>query len=120
VGTVTAAGLLLAALALIVLFTGRPAFLSPVALVVVAAIGIAALLLQVRLQPEAREQSKKLSFRVSVWLAALGVVFALAAVFGDIFHFKPAFVLTDALAGVGCFAVSGIIVLSALRRHRAP
>ena len=37
--TIIAAGLLLAALALVVLYTGRGAFLSPVALVVIAAIG---------------------------------------------------------------------------------
>ena len=50
--TIVAAGLLLAALALVVLYTSRRAFLSPVALVVVAAIGVAALLLQLRLRPD--------------------------------------------------------------------
>jgi hypothetical protein len=118
--TITAAGLLLLALAVIVFFTRRPAFLSPIALVVVAAIGIAALLLQVRLQPGARSQGKQGSSRVSVGFTALGVVFGLGAVFGDVFRFKPAFVLADALAAVGCFAVSGIIVLNALRKHRVP
>jgi len=39
--TLVAAGLLLAALALVVLYTSQRAFLSPVALVVVAAIGMA-------------------------------------------------------------------------------
>ncbi|HXM68057.1 MAG TPA: hypothetical protein VN911_15090, partial [Candidatus Acidoferrum sp.] len=50
--TIVAAGLLLGALALVVIYTGRGAFLSPVALVVIAAIGVAALLLQLRLRPD--------------------------------------------------------------------
>jgi hypothetical protein len=45
---VIAAGLLILALALVVIYTGPRAFVSPIALVVVAAIGVAALLLQVR------------------------------------------------------------------------
>src|SRR5580698_1344203 len=52
--TIIAAGLLLAALAVVVLYTSRRAFLSPVAMVVVAAIGVAALLLQRRLRPDLR------------------------------------------------------------------
>jgi hypothetical protein len=50
--TVIASGLLLLALALVVIYTGPAAFLSPVALVTVAAIGLAALLLQVRFRRE--------------------------------------------------------------------
>ena len=42
---ILAAGLLLLALGLVVIYTSRPAFSSPLALVVVAAIGLAALLL---------------------------------------------------------------------------
>ena len=45
-----AAGLLLVALALVVIYTSRGAFFNPLALVVVAAIGLAALLLQLRLR----------------------------------------------------------------------
>ena len=52
--TIIAAGLLLAALAVVVLYTSRRAFLSPIAMVVVAAIGLAALLLQRRLRPDLR------------------------------------------------------------------
>ena len=55
--TIIAAGLLLAALALVVLYTSRRAFLSPVAMVVVAAIGLVALLLQRRLRPDLRPTS---------------------------------------------------------------
>src|ERR1700692_1490808 len=47
--TIVAAGLLIGALALVVIYTGRGAFLSPVALVVIAAIGVGALLLPFRL-----------------------------------------------------------------------
>ncbi|MGC2139928.1 MAG: hypothetical protein WA627_19360, partial [Candidatus Sulfotelmatobacter sp.] len=53
--TIIAAGLLLAALAVVVLYTSRRAFLSPVAMVVVAAIGLVALLLQRRLRPDLRQ-----------------------------------------------------------------
>jgi hypothetical protein len=117
--TIVAAGLLLAALALVVLYTSRRAFLSPVALVVVAAIGVAALLLQIRLRPELPSSSvRSLSTRRSLWANLLGVVFAVVAVFADFLHLDPTFMLIAALAAVVCFAVSGIIVLNALRKRR--
>ena len=50
--SIVAAGLLLLALALVVIYTSRSAFFSPLALVVVAAIGLAALLLQLRLRKD--------------------------------------------------------------------
>ena len=50
--SILAAGLLLIALALVVIYTSRSAFLSPLALVVVAAIGLAALLLELRLRKD--------------------------------------------------------------------
>ena len=114
--TIVAAGLLLAALALVVLYTSRVAFLSPLALVVVAAIGIAALLLQVRLRPETGLRDSQPSPRGSLWFTALGVGSALGAVFGDVLHFKPWFMLTTALAAVVCFAISGIALLKLLRK----
>jgi hypothetical protein len=115
--TIVAAGLLLAALALVVLYTSRGAFLSPVALVVVAAIGVAALLLQLRLRPDL-SSSVQASSRAPLWLNALGVVFAVAAVFADVLHLDAPFMLIAALAAVVSFAVAGIIVLSALRKRR--
>jgi hypothetical protein len=115
--TIIAAGLLLAALALVVLYTSRRAFLSPVALVVVAAIGMAALLLQLRLRPNIA--SGAASARGPFWFNALGVVFAAAAVFGDLLHWNEVFTLIAALGAVVSFAVSGIIVLKALRKRRA-
>jgi uncharacterized membrane protein len=116
--TIIASGLLLADLGLVVLYTNRPAFLSPLALVVVAAIGIAALLLQVRLRPDAASQNAKSSPPGSLWLTALGVVFALGAVVGDVLHLRSGFMIVTALTTVVCFAVSGIALLNALRKRR--
>jgi hypothetical protein len=113
---IIAAGLLLAALALVVLYTSQRAFRSPVALVVVAAIGVAALLLQLRLRPDL-PSSARASIRGPLWLNAIGVVFAIAAVFADILHLNGFFVLIAALAALISFAISGIIVLNALRKR---
>src|SRR4029077_14730169 len=113
-----AAGLLLAALALVVLYTSSRAFLSPVALVVVAAIGVAALLLQFRLRPDLSSAAGAPSVRGPLWLNALGVVFAVGAVLADILHLNGVFVLIAALAAVISFAVSAIIVLGVLRKRR--
>ena len=111
--SLVAAGLLLLALALVVIYTSRGAFFSPVALVVVAAIGLAALLLQLRLRKDS-----KATIRAPLWLNVLGLVFAIGAVFADLFHFGPTLMLFAALGAVVCFAVSGISVLRALRREK--
>ncbi len=86
-------------------------------MVVVAAIGIAALLLQFRLRPEAISANEKGSSRGSLLLTALGVVFSVGAVFGDVIHLKPWFMLATALAAVVCFAISGVALLKALRKR---
>ena len=109
------AGLLLLALALVVIYTSRSAFSSPLALVVVAAIGMAALLLQLRLRTGTGAQVGK-RVRAPLWLNVLGLVFAIAAVAADFLHFSANLMLIAALASVGCFAVSGISVLRALRK----
>jgi amino acid transporter len=106
-----AAGLLLLALALVVLYTSRGAFLSPLALVVVAAIGLAALLLQLRLQ---RDTDKKV--HAPLWVNVLGLLFAISAVIADFLHVGVNLMLVAALAAVVCFAVSGVRVLRSLRR----
>ncbi len=137
--TVIAAGLLLAALAVVVLYTSRRAFLSPVAMVVVAAIGVAALLLQRRLRPDLRSDprsdlrpdlhsdhspatqlstSQAPPTRTPLRLNAAGVIFAIAAVFADVLHLNPALMLIAALAAVIAFALSAVIVLKALRTPR--
>ena len=116
VSTIIASGLLLAALALIVLYTSRRAFLSPLALVVIAATGLAALLLQVRLRPGAAAPNAQSCPRKSLWLTALGLIFATGAVFGDILRLRPGSILITAFAAVICFAVSGISLLNAFRK----
>jgi hypothetical protein len=120
---IIAAGLLLAALALVVLYTSRRAFLSPVAMVVVAAIGVAALLLQLRLRPDLSSSNPAssnpgLSITGPLGLNAAGVAFAIAAVVADVLHLNPAVMLIAALAAVVSFAIGGIIVLTALRKPR--
>ena len=115
--TIVAAGLLLAALSLVVLYTERGAFLSPVALVVIAAIGVAALLLQLRLRPDL-SSVRSSSARGPLWLNVLGIVFAIGALLADVLRLNEMFLLITALAAVVSFAVSGIIVLSALRKPR--
>jgi hypothetical protein len=112
-GTVVAAGLLLLALALVVIYTSRAAFFSPLALVVVAAIGLAALLLQLRLR-----KGLSATVRAPLWLNVLGLIFALAAVFADRLHLGVNLMQVAALLAILCFAISGIVVLHAMRRRR--
>jgi hypothetical protein len=111
-GTILAAGLLLIALALVVIYTSRNQFFSPLALVIVAAIGLAALLLQLRLR---RDLTARV--RSPLWLNISGIVFAVGAVFADVLHLSPAWMLVAALGAVVCFAISGIVVLNALRKR---
>ncbi len=108
-----AAGLLLLALAIVVIYTGRGAFLSPLALVVVAAIGLAALLLQLRLRKDLDR-----SIHAPLWLNILGLVFAIGAVFADVLRLKANFMLVTALGAVICFAVSGATVLHSMRKRQ--
>jgi peptidoglycan/LPS O-acetylase OafA/YrhL len=111
--SIIAAGLLLLAMALVVLYTTRPAFFSPMALVVVAAIGLAALLLQLRLRKDLTA-----TIRAPLWLNVLGLLFAIAAVFADVLHIHANFMFVAALGAVVCFAVSGVKVIHSLRKQR--
>jgi uncharacterized membrane protein len=111
--SIIAAGLLLLALALVVIYTSRPAFSSPLALVVVAAIGLAALLLQLRLRKDTSAE-----VHAPLWLNVVGLVFAITAVFADIFHLSANVTLVAALGSVSCFAISGTAVLRALRKKK--
>jgi len=112
--SIIAAGLLLLALALVVIYTSRSAFSSPLALVVVAAIGLAALLLQLRLRKDAASSE----VHAPLWLNVPGLILAIAAVFADVFHFSASVSLLAALGSVVCFAISGTTVLRALRKKR--
>lgn len=108
--TVIASGLLLFAIALIVVYSGATAFHSPVAVVVMAAIGLVAVLLQVRLR-----QNVNRNVRIPQWLNVIGIICALGALFADRLRLEQNFVQVIALGAVGCFGVSSLIVLDGLR-----
>jgi len=110
--TVIASGLLLSALALVMLYTGRAAFRSPLAIVVIAAIGLAAALLQLRLRGADR------AVRTPISLNVLGLVCALAALFSDFLHLGYVVTQITALLAVGCFAISSFILFDQLRKRR--
>ena len=114
--TVITSGLLCGVLALVVLYTNRSAFFSPLAVVVVGAIGLAAVLLQLRFRN--RQQTNVV--RPPVWLNVLGILLALAALFGDLLRLSPQLTETLALGAVGSFAISGAIILHAFRKSVAP
>ncbi len=119
--SIVAAGLLLLALALVVIYTSRSAFSSPLALVVVAAIGIAALLLQLRLRKDLSSQASTQGSNevgAPLWLNVLGLVFAIAAVFADFLRFSANLMMVAALGSVVCFAISGAAILRALRKKK--
>jgi peptidoglycan/LPS O-acetylase OafA/YrhL len=109
-----AAGLLLLALALVVIYTEQSAFLSPLALLVVAAIGLAALLLQLRLR---KDLDKRI--HAPLWLNVLGLIFAVGAVLTEFLHLSANIMLVGALAAVVCFALSGMSVLRSLRKQKS-
>ena len=113
--TVIASGLLLLALALVVIYTGRNAFLSPVALVVVAAIGLAALLLQVWFRRDLP------NIQPPLWLNVLGILCAMLSLFADSLRMTRRMLDLVAFAAVVCFGISGSLILRALRRQvRSP
>jgi len=108
--TVIASGLLLLALALVVIYTGPNAFLSPVALVVVAAIGLAALLLQVWFHRDLP------NIHSPLWLNVLGILCAMVSLFADYLRMTRRMLDLVAFAAVVCFGISGSLILHALRR----
>lgn len=113
--TVIASGLLCGALAVVVLFTNRGAFFSPLAVVVMGAVGFAAILLQIRLQnPDQAPPSNS-----PAWLNVLGILFALAAFFADLLHTRPQITEALALGAVASFGVSGVIILRSFRKSAA-
>ena len=107
-----ASGLLILALALVVIYTKPSAFLSPIALVVVAAIGLAALLLQLRFRRDLPQ------IRSPFWLNVLGVVCAMLALVADFLRMPRRTLEILAFAAVVCFGISGSVILHALRRRR--
>jgi uncharacterized membrane protein len=109
--TVIASGLLLLALALVVIYTRPVAFLSPVALVVVSAIGLAALLLQVRFRRDLPLVESPF------WLNVLGLVCAAASLGADYLHIDQLMLDVLAFGAVVCFGISGAVIFQALRKH---
>lgn len=110
--TVIASGLLILALALVVIYTERNAFLSPIAMVVVAAIGLAALLLQVRFRQDLPH------VRSPLWLNIVGLFCATIALFADYLRMSIRTLTVAAFGAVVCFGISGLVILHALRRQR--
>lgn len=113
--TVIASGLLCGVLALVVVFTNRAAFFSPMAIVVVAAIGSAAVLLQLRL----RNRGQGSSLHPPSWLNVIGIAFAVVALFADHIGVGPQWTRLLALCAVGTFGISSAIILHAFRKNRA-
>jgi hypothetical protein len=109
--TVIASGLLLLALALVVIYTAPNAFYSPVALVTVAAIGLAALLLQVWFRLDFP------NIHSPLWLNVLGIACALLSLFANNLGIAPRMLELVAFAAVICFGISGALILRALRRQ---
>jgi ABC-type Mn2+/Zn2+ transport system permease subunit len=112
--TVIASALLCGGLGVVVMYTRRSAFVSPLAVVVVAAIGLAAVLLQLRYYN--REHSNPV--RAPAWLNILGVLFALTAVLSDFLGLSSQIAQVMALGAVGSFAISGGLILHAFRKQR--
>jgi uncharacterized membrane protein len=111
--TVIASGLLILALALVVIYTRPNAFLSPIALVVVAAIGLAALLLQVRFRQDLPQ------VRSPLWLNVLGLLCAVFALTADILRMPRPTLELISFGAVVCFGISGSLILHALRGKRS-
>jgi len=112
--TVIASGLLCCGLGVVVIYTRRGAFSSPLSVVVVAAIGLAAVLLQLRFYN--REHSNPV--QAPVWLNVLGILFALTALFADVLRLSSQMAEVMALGAVGSFAISSALILHAFRKHR--
>jgi uncharacterized membrane protein len=112
--TVVASGMLCGVLALVVLYTNRRAFFSPLAIVVVAAIGLAAILLQLRLHNRTASDA----VHPPVWLNVLGIIFALGALSADFLRLSTTAAQFMALGAVGSFGISSAIILHAFRKPR--
>jgi hypothetical protein len=112
--SVIASGLLCCGLGVVVMYTKRNAFSSPLAVVVVAAIGLAAVLLQLRYYN--REHSNPV--HAPVWLNLVGVLFALSALLSDFLGLSWQMAQVMALGAVGSFAISSGLILHAFRKRR--
>jgi uncharacterized membrane protein len=112
--TVIASGVLCGLLGLIVIYTKSSAFYSPIAVMIVAAIGLVAVLLQLRFYN--REQSEPL--HAPLWLNVVGILFAMGALFSDVLRLRPAAAQLMPLGAIAAFSVSSAMILHAFRKHR--
>jgi len=111
--TVIGAGLLCIALTVVVLFTSPAAFRSSAAVIVMALIGTAAVLLQMRL----RDADGRRSLTASFWFNLLGVLLALGGLFPAMIHVGPRLVPAMVLGAVGSLAISSAMILHSFRRR---
>lgn len=111
--TVISAGILCGLLALVVIYTNSRAFHSPLAVVVVAAIGMAAVLAQLRFYN--REVAEPV--HAPTWLNIVGILCAIAALFADVLHLSSVLAHTMVLAAVLSFAISSTMILHAFRKR---
>lgn len=112
--TVIGSGVLCGLLALVIIYTKPRAFRSPLAVVVVAAIGLAALLLQLAIYN--RQQGNPL--RAPKWLNVIGILCALLALFADVLRVRPQLAQAMAFGAVGAFSISGAMIMHAFRKRR--
>lgn len=112
--TVLASGFLCGLLALVVLFTSPRSFHSPIAILVVASIGFAALLLQLRFSSSGNFHAAQ----PHAWLNIVGTMLAIGAVILDFLRVNNQWVQALALGAIVVFGLSGVFILHALRRQR--
>jgi len=112
--TVLASGMLCGILALVVIYTRPSAFNSPIAVMIVAAIGLAAVLLQLRFYN--REQPQPL--QAPLWLNVVGIILAVLALFPGVLHLRPAVTEMMPLGAIGAFSISSAVVLDGFRKRR--
>jgi uncharacterized membrane protein len=114
--TVIAAGLLCGFLALVVIYTNPHAFRSPLAVVVVAAIGLAAVLAQLSLYN--RQNTEPV--HAPTWLNVLGILLAVGALFADVLRLNSPVAQAMVLGAVLSFSISSAVILHAFRKRRTP
>jgi len=112
--TVIAPGLLCGLLALVVIYPKANAFRSPLAVVIVAAIGLVAVLLQLRFH----NRDRKHPVRAPLSLNLLGIAFAVIALLGDALHLNSDVAQLMALGAIGSFSISSAVILHAVRKDR--
>lgn len=85
------------------------------AVVVMALIGTAAVLLQLRL----RNDNRALAVRPPLWLNLVGILLALGALFPAALHVGPRLVQIMVFGAVCSFAVSSTMILHSFRKPSA-